>query len=399
VAYVPRDGPGPDAHGELVEFGSRRPGGGRWGPRALITCLVLAAAVAVTVTIRSAGDQGRPAARAAAAPPPLRITKVGHPLLGVTAGWELFARGPDDVLRIELALGRIIQTYVPALETASPDVAFVVGPHSVVIRPSDLVPGYLVPDNGQAQPLAGLLATDGPMIPGPAGSQAVWVTTGAPTTPSLALVTLAGHRSGRSISFQPSGPQLPSTAVTDGRGDVLVTDGHFDVYDAGPGWDRPVPGTVIAVGPADWLVDVCNAEDRDCRNEVISTGTGAMRTVPGPAVTGPSYIFSWPPTGVISPDGSMAAVAENGPNGAVTVHLIDLRTGATRDLGVILGGPSGDLPLGVNANQQAMAWSPDGHWLFVAAAGGNLVVVNPRTGTAQSLGVRLPAVEQVAIRP
>jgi hypothetical protein len=238
------------------------------------------------------------------------------------------------------------------------------------------------------------------MVPGPARSQTAWITSGPPTSPALSLVTLTGHPSGRSIHFQPGGPQLPSTAVADGRGDVLVTDGHFSVYDAGPRWDRPVPGTVVAVGPATWLSEVCDARYRHCRSEVIDAANGSQRAVPGPAATGASYTFSWPPTGVISPDGSTAAVAENGRDGLVTVHLIDLRTGATRDLDVVLAGPSGDLPLGGNANEQSMAWSPDGRWLFVAASGGKLVAINPRTGKgrAQSLGVRLPAVDQVAMR-
>jgi len=94
-----------------------------------------------------------------------------------------------------------------------------------VIRPSDLVPGYVVPDGGQARPLTGLLADGGPLVPGPVGSQVAWVTSGPPTAPALSLITLAGHRSGPSIHFQPGGPQVPSTAVSDGRGDVLVTDG------------------------------------------------------------------------------------------------------------------------------------------------------------------------------
>jgi hypothetical protein len=387
-----------------VEFGSRRSAGGGWGPRVLLAGLVLAAVV--TVAVRSAGH---PAGSARSPAPGPRVVAVGHRLLGVTAGWELFARGPDDLLRIELAQGRIIQTYVPPLETASPDVALVVGAHAVVIRPSDLVPGYLIPDGGQAQPLTGLLADGGPMVPGPAGSQAAWVTSGAPASPALSLVTLTGHRSGPSIRFQPGGPQLASTAVTDGRGDVLVTDGHFSGYDAGPGWDRPVPGTVVAVGSATWLTDVCDAQYRHCRDEVVDAATGSRRDVPGPAAIGASYIYSWPPAGVISPDGSTAAVAENGRNGLVSVLLIDLRTGATRDLRVVLGAagnlrvvadaPGGNLPLGGDASEQSMAWSPDGRWLFVVASGGRLVAVDPRTGRVQSLGVRLPAVEQVAIRP
>jgi sugar lactone lactonase YvrE len=102
---------------------------------------------------------------------------------------------------------------------------------------------------------------------------------------------------------------------------------------------------------------------------------------------------------VISPDGSTAAVAESGRNERLTVHLVDLRTGATRDLNVPVGLPDGDLDVGGNANESSMVWSPDGRWLFVAATGGKLVVVDTRTGRVGGLGVRLPAVDQVAIRP
>jgi hypothetical protein len=50
-------------------------------------------------------------------------------------------------------------------------------------------------------------------------------------------------------------------------------------------------------------------------------------------------------------------------------------------------------------SEDSMVWSPDGRWLFVAASGGKLVVVNARTGQAEGLGVSLPPVDQVAIRP
>jgi hypothetical protein len=396
VARVPGDGSGQDGHDEIVEFGAGRSAARRWVPRALLACLVLA--TVATVAVRGLGHQSRPTAGAAPVPPPM-LTVVGHPLLGVTAGWELFARGPDDLLRIQFAQGRITRTYVPPLETASPDVAFIVGAHEAVIRPFDLVPGYVVPDGGQARPLTGLLADGGPVVPGPPGSQAAWVTSGSPTSPALSLVTLTGRRSGPIIHFQPGGPQLPDTAVTDGRGDVLVTDGHFDVYDTGPGWGRPVPGPVLAVGPATWLIDVCDAQYRHCRNEVVDVTTGSRRVLPAPATASAPFYFFWPPTGVISPDGGTAAVAENGRGGRLTVHLIDLRTGATRDLNVPLSAPGSDFALGGDASEQSMAWSPDGRWLFVAASGGRLVAVNPRTGRAESLGVSLPAVDQVAIRP
>lgn len=379
-----------------MEFGSRRSALRRWPPRALLGCLVLAT-VAVVV-IRAMGHHGGPTEKAAPPPPPLRITTVGHPLLGVTAGWELFARGPDDMVRIELAQGRITQTYVPPLQSASPAVAFVIGAHEAVIRPSDLVPGYVVPDNGQAQPLTGLFANGGPLVPGPGSSQAAWVTSGTLTSPALSLMTLTGHRSGPVIRFQPDGPQVAATAVSDGRGDVLVRDSNSGVYDSGPGWDRPVPGTVMAVGARDWLVDVCVAQYRNCHNEVIDATTGSQQALPGPAVTGAPYYPSWPPTGVISPDGSTAAVAEYGQTGQLTVHLVDLTTGTTRDLNLPLGVPGNGLASDGELNEQSMVWSPDGRWLFVAASGGRLVAVNSLTDRAQSLGVRLPAVDQVAIR-
>lgn len=371
--------------------------GGRWKSNLLLVCLVLA--TVVIVFVRGTGHPpARPAARVPA-PPPVRVTMVGHSLLGVTGSWELFARGPDDLLRIELAQGRIVQTYVPQLETASPQVSFVIGAHDAVIRPFDNVPGYVVPDGGQARQLTGLLANGGPLIPGPAGSQAAWASSGSPSSPALSLVTITGHRSGPTIHFQPGGPLLAATAASDGRGDVLAVDGNFNYYDVGPGWDRQVPGIVVAVGAATWLVDVCDARYRHCRDEVVDASTGVRRALRHAAAVGPPYTYSWPPTGVISPGGGTAAILAIGRYGELTAQLIDLRTGASRDLNLGLGSPGAADSPGGGANDQSMAWSPDGRWLFVAASGGRLVAVNARSGRAESLGVSLPAVYQVAIRP
>jgi hypothetical protein len=82
----------------------------------------------------------------------------------------------------------------------------------------------------------------------------------------------------------------------------------------------------------------------------------------------------------------------------ITVRLISLRTGRITNLRVALaepGGPTG----GSDASEDSMTWSPDSRWLFVAAAGGKLDAVSALTGRVHSLGVRLPAVSQVAIRP
>jgi hypothetical protein len=404
------DGSGQGTYEEVAQFGSGRSPGGRWLPRIALACLVLAAIVAVAV--RGTGDDSRHAVKTPRPPPPIRVIAVGHRLLGVTAGWELFARGPDDLIRVQLAQGRLSVTHVPPLETANPDVSFVVGPHEAVIRSTDLVPGYVVPDGAQAQPLPGPLAGGGPLVPGPARAQAAWVSTGSPASPALSLVTLSGRLSGPTIRFAPGGPQLAATAVSDGRGDVLVDTGSFTAYDAGPGWDRLLPGTVVAVGPSAWLDVSCNPLYRHCRNEVVDIADGARRMLPGPAAGYPYDFFSWPPTGVIAPDGETAAVAETAsgqpttsdiaseggtagvsesePYGVLTVHLINLRTGANRDLRI---------PLGADLSNQSMVWSPDSRWLFVAAAGGKLVAVDASTGRAELLQARLPAVAEVAVRP
>jgi hypothetical protein len=385
---MPGDGSGQRSYDEVVQFG----GGRRWVSTALLTCLVLAAIA--TVAVSGAGHHAVQSRRSPP-PPPVRVTKVGHRLIGVASGWELFARGPDDLVRIQLAQGRITQTYVPSLESANPDVAFLIGVHEAVIRSTDVVPGYVVPDGGQARLLTGPIAGGGPLVPGPAPVRAAWVSSGSPASPALSLVELSGRPSGPTIRFR--GAQVPATAVSDGRGYVLVESGSFSVYDAGPSWDRLVPGTIVAVGPANWLLVTCNPHYRHCRDEVIDTGDGARRVLPGRA-TGYPGDFSWPPTGVIAPDGSTAAVAETRRSGLVTVHLINLRSGVDTDLNIPLGLAYGDMRLGGGSYDQSMVWSPDSRYLFVAASGGKLVAVDARSGRAESLGVTLPPVVQVGIR-
>ena len=162
---------------------------------------------------------------------------------------------------------------------------------------------------------------------------------------------------------------------------MLAGANYAGTYNAGAGWDRPVAGMVAAVGPADWLVVTC----------LRSTGIAAMRSptprpepravLPGLAV--PGYFYStWPPVGVTSPDGTTAAVPEASRTGAVTLHLISLRSGTDRGLTV----PLRSVPLA-----QSMVWSPDSRWLFAATADGRIVAVNARSGRAETLGTGLAA--------
>ncbi len=176
------------------------------------------------------------------------VRTVGHRLLGVTAGWELFARGPADLIAVQLARGRITSTAVPQLATGNPIVSFLIGPHEAIVRSADLVPDYVIPDGGAARQLTGPLAGIGPLIPGPDPGHA-WIMSGTAAQPSLSLLGLNGKPTGTFIRIPQGGDQLPTTAMPDGRGYVLMLGSANDLYDAGPTWARPVGGVVVATGP------------------------------------------------------------------------------------------------------------------------------------------------------
>ncbi len=73
------------------------------------------------------------------------VTDLGHRLLDVPGGWELFGQGQGVVVRIELRRGRLTRTAVPQVGGASP-IFFVVGADRAIVHPMDQVTGYVVPD-------------------------------------------------------------------------------------------------------------------------------------------------------------------------------------------------------------------------------------------------------------
>lgn len=403
---------------DVLDFGRERRPGGRWRSRAVLALLVLVASLGVAVRAgvfsgsdsrTGAGSASRSGARPARPPAnpgelTIRAPSTTRHLLGVTAGYEVLARGPSGLVRIQLAKGQVTWTRVPPLQTSSPAVAFVAAAHEAIIRPADFVPGYVVADDQKARLLTGPLASGGPLVPGVAGTDTAWISTGTQNTRKLSLVTLTGRRAGPTIRFPARGPQLPATAISDGRGDVLVASSGFTSYDAGPTWDRPVPGTIIAVGPGGWLTVICSgrSQHQHCHNELVDSADGTHRALPGASKVEP-FFFSWPPAGVIAPDGRTAAVIgrvvvghAGGPTNAV--RLIDLRTGAAKALHLRTGGSASFL-LGAASYEDSMAWSPDSRWLFVASTDGKLLAINSRSGRVESLGISLPRVQQVAIRP
>jgi len=350
----------------------------------LLVVAALAAALAVAVTHSrkppaATGHGGTPTT----APAPVVVTEVGHRLLGATGNWALFGLTAGEVVRIQPAQGRITRTVVPALLSTGP-VSFVAGPDQVIIRPLDFVPGYLVPDGRPARTLPGVLSNGGPVFPGPAPGQ-VWVQTGSGNHTALSLATVDGRKLGVSIRF-PGGNASLLSSSSDGRGYFLVP-WAGGVYDARPGALHLVTtGTVAAVGPTRWLAVECGS--KHCADVVIDPASGARRILPGHALSGPPAGAAMFP-GTISPDGSTAAVFRANQTGTLTLHLIDLTSGASYQLAV-QGSPG----------EGTAAWSPDSRWLLVAASpiqARNLVAVNARTRRVGDLGVALPQVSQLTV--
>jgi hypothetical protein len=357
---------------DQVQFGSRRGTRRRWPRWALAG---LAAAVIATLVVIHQGHHHPPRRPGLLAP----VRDVGHRMLGVTAGWQLATYGPDGLIRIQPAAGRVTRTAIPALDSTGP-VFFLAGPDQAIIRPLDGVPGYLIPYGHPARPLTGLLAHGGVIVPGPRPGQA-WIQPGYQAR-SLSLAWLDGRSAGHSLRL-PRGIWVPAP---DGQGYPLMSSTTIQVtpsvYDLRPGGLRRVPGYLVAVGPHRWLMANCTR--KRCDAVTVDPYSGARRVLPALV---PYAELGQP--GVISPDGTTAAVF--GIDGSqVTLHLISLVTGAQEQVAVPLSNAS--------ALGQTLAWSPDGRWLFVVAAYGRLVAVRASTGLAQGLGVTLPPVSQIAIQ-
>lgn len=306
------------------------------------------------------------------------VTRLGGPLLGVTAGWEVLGRSPTEVVRLELARGLVTRTPVPPLSSSGP-VSFVAGRTWTIIRPLDFVPGYLVPDGRAARDLPGALAVSGPAFPGPDGRTA-WVPV-ADGGSGMRLVGADGRPTGI-VAPVPAG--LEWSLRPDGTGH-LMTSGTGGVYLVSPeGLRRLSTGSPLAVGPTRLLAVECDERHR-CASVVVDRRTGA-RHVLDPDADEPQQ-----PAGIISPDGTTAAMLTGDASfaGAGAVYLLDLATGARRAL-----------PLRVDqATDGTLAWSPDGRWLFVATTGGRLRAVQAATAQVSDLPPGLPPVTQVAVRP
>jgi hypothetical protein len=362
---------------EYVEFGGRRHRSWRWLSGLLLACLVIAALV---VGLEQSGH-GR-GHHSPAQLPPISVLSLGHPVLGIRQGWQLFGLDQMAVVQIQLARGRVITKALPPAVGTGP-VSFIVGPNAAIVRPLDNAPGYLVPDDGSVRPLTGLLASGGVLLPGPTPTQE-WDTAGR--ADSLVLVGANGRATGTRITLP--NPGWPSqSAMSDGRGNILIASDSGSQYDATAHSLRRIDILLSAVGPSEWLGMTC--VPGHCRNVVLDPATGSKRTLPGP----PVHLLTWPwPAypGTVAPDGRTAAMVADRGNGRVGLEEIDLTTGTVTRL---------PIPVTEYTSSQTMAWSPDSRWLFVVEANGNVVAVSTSTHRVQSLGIRLTRFSQLVLRP
>jgi hypothetical protein len=359
-------------HDEVVQFGSpRRPGRG-WLSRLLLAGLVIAALVLVFY---------HPAKHHAAPPPSVSITSVGHPILGVRAGWELFGLTTSNgMVSVRFDRGQITRTVLPQAE-GDGALSFVLEPREAIIRPLDNVPGYVVPDGLPPRLLTGILAHGGLLLPGPAPGQEWFID----DLHAVTLVGPAGQAEGVHV-LASAQRWPPQSAMADGRGDVLVFNDSGVLYDTGPAMLRRVGMLLAAIGPQSWLGLGC--AHSVCHNVVINASTDARRTLPGAGLN----VVTWPwpaQPGVVAPDGSFAAVAVARGATGVAVDLVNLSTGAVMTIPVAVDSAS---------SSRTLAWSPDSRWLFAIAANGKLVAVSARDGSVHSLGIPLPAFSQIAMR-
>jgi predicted enzyme related to lactoylglutathione lyase len=352
---------------------------------------VLIAVVLAVVTQRSdnpeAAPDDSPATTTTTAEPTTTTTSPTKPVttdagrLAVRGDWEIFAYGAGELVRIDLARGRITRTPIPNAElTSEGPTSLVVGPDSVLVHSWDGGNVELVVDGRPASPQPDWLqaAGGGRVLPGPKPGQ-LWLEEHRLTDVVLKPVTMRGTRvAGRTITM----PQNFWVQSSDQRGNLIASGvGGAYLVDQ-DGMHRITTGALVAVGPSRFLTHVCDERAR-CRLEVVDRSTGAGRPL-GRDLERSEMINA----GLISANGKTAAVMSSGPDGE-QLQLVDLGTGAARQVDVEIGEVHGALP---------MAWSPDGRWLLAVSGGDGLVVVDPATARVRPLGVELSAVEAVAVR-
>ncbi len=370
--------------------------------RRLAVSLGLVAVAAVIVVLAVSGDHDHHRAGPARTPatsarptgtptipttaPVVRSSSAGHPLLGATSGWDLLLWDYTAVTIIHPATGLVTTIPVPPIQSSDRVYFFATG-NGIVVRPAGSVVGYVVTGAGP-----GAVQVDGlnhsPLaLSGPRAGQ-MWVERADRIDGVLYdLVDLTGAPIA-TVSAPTAADRSP---IGDGAGGLLIhtPGGWYDVIATGRS-TSVTTGTLLAVGPAGYLVRECPAgrcgtyrlAHAGSRHRIRDVSQVAVRALPGAAPT--SY-----DVGALSPHGRYAALLQLGTPAAL-VTVIDARTGAQVGAGVSFAGIPGD--------PSKLAFSPDDRWLFAVGSGARLIIFDTATGRTRPLGIPLPLVGQVAIR-
>jgi hypothetical protein len=150
------------------------------------------------------------------------------------------------------------------------------------------------------------------------------------------------------------------------------------------GYRRISTGTVLAATSASWLCAECD-ERMQCRHVLVDRRTGTRRTVRLlPTFNAGLALVS------LSPDSRYVAVAYRLGTQSPALHVIDLKTGADREVPAAF---DSGLPNG------SVVWSPTGDYLAAVGAQGRLVIVASATAKIVPLGADLPPISQLAAKP
>lgn len=312
---------------------------------------------------------------------------LGGQLRGITGRWSLFARSDRSVVRIDVGRDRLTTAAVPALQTAGP-VSFVATSVGAVVRPLDWAQGYLVPDGRPARGLTGALSRGGPVVPGPDPAH-VWVDVWEPGgRDSIRLIGLGGRADGPVV---PKPTNARDWISADGGGHPLLQTFGGTYVVSRAGLRRITTGAVLASGPTGWLVLDCDARNV-CTVKDVDRRTWRRTDLAGfPAALADALGRIGQP-GRLSPDGRRAALVGPAGDGRTALWLAELPSGRAHRV------PVGS-PLRGDVGEDALAWSPDGRWLFVVDGRGTVEVVDARTGAVRPLDIDLPTVRQLAVRP
>ena len=363
--------PGPEA-----DRGPRRP-----SRRAVLALGGLAAAGAGLTALGRRGSPQPPGPRPAPVPDAqVVVTDLRRPLLA-GAAFDVFAFNQQELVRVELATGRVTRTGLGGLEHAPLDVVPVRG--GALVHRSDDGPGWFVPDGRPPTGMARRLEGRGPMLPGP-DLDHVWVMGGPTPNAPVRLVGLDGRPTSTGVGVA---AQLSSYPVPDGGGYPLFFGVTGTYWGAPGGLRRITSGAVLAGGETGWLVLECD-DPAPCGAALVGRAGG--RTAVQLTTAGDSPELGAVLGGALAPDGRRAALYVGDPARSLRLDLVDLVTGAR---------VTSRVKLTPGAVLRTPRWSPDGRLVVTVDRTGRILAVDAagRTGPLVPDGV-LPAVEDVAIR-